>query len=97
MKTFALICALIVTAIFVFGAIVELHRRAIKRVYWYWWLSQTIGYPFMWLYYKRKLKYLSVKELDALTDNLVTFPDTWFIRKLLVLVVSQRIKLEDYV
>lgn len=93
METLALICAILATV----AVMLALHERWVKSVYWYWWLSHTIGYPFTWLYYKRKLKYLSVKELDALTDKLVKFPDTWFIRELIVLVVSHRIKLEDYV
>jgi len=90
--------ALFVALVFVLVSVMAYtNTRLLKSSYRYWWVIQTLIYPYTRILYKKRLRYLSVKELDDLTDKLVSYPDTWFVRELLVLVINQRLKLEDYV
>ena len=90
--------ALFVAFVFALSSVLAYtHTRLLKSSYRYWWGIQTLIYPYTRILYKKRLQYLSVKELDDLTDKLVNYPDTWFVRELLVLVINQRLKLKDYV
>jgi hypothetical protein len=76
--------------------LIIVHRKAIKTYYPYRWLMLSIAYPFLYYHYKSRLKYLSKNELEKVIDKLVKQRDSWFIRGLLNLTVSYRLRLGIY-
>jgi len=92
MKALLLIILAVIALSFVFVA----HRKALKTCYRYRWAMLSIAYPFIYLHYRERLKYLSQSELETVIDKLVMQRDSWFIRRLLNLTVYYRLRLGDY-
>ncbi len=67
------------------GLIVNIHRFLRRKFYPYKWLVESICYPYTRWFYKRQMRYLSIKDIDKLMDKLVQEPDSWYIRRLIEL------------
>lgn len=93
MKIFLIISIILVGV----PLIVRLHLILIKGYYPYRWLAQSVAYPFLYWWINRSCKRLGVVELDKSIDKILKQRDSWFVRKLLNLVMSYRLKIDDNV
>ena len=78
---------------FAIGVVFAGNRLLFRNWYPWRWVLQSIRYPLTRLHYKRNLKYLSLLELEVTLDALVKERDSWYIRKLMILVTECKLKL----
>ena len=86
----------IILYILLFFLVVIVHRRLKKKIYPYRWIYYSISYPILRIVYKNRLQYLSITQLDKLVDKLLLQPDSWFIRRLMILTVKYQLRLNPH-
>ena len=92
MEKFIIAFILIILTLAILAVVIYVHYSLIRMSFRYYWFANTINYPLTYLFYKRKLRYLTDEEINMTINNMAKEPTTWFSMRLLQLCYKELYK-----